>query len=233
MNNQETVIVFGSNVASLTIIKYIKKYIPRVIILGHDNEQMGAIIADEFRKIDYRDLSTIIAATENENNIIGCIPSGHDLSYLAYALYLDYKENNKNNRVELFEKIHNKSFFRYNLKKIAPKRCPDYRDINDAELINKISKFPILYKPNHAGGGRGIKYYIDQVSLNKDLELKKNEPGIYEQYIKGIDYSISLWFQDSQVIAFYADREFSSKNSFKINSSITNQEIIDYFFKLK
>ena len=96
MNNQETIIVFGSNVASLAIIKYIKKYIPRVIILGHDNEQMGAIIADEFRKIDYRDLSTIIAATENENNIIGCIPSGHDLSYLAYALYLDYKENKKN-----------------------------------------------------------------------------------------------------------------------------------------
>jgi hypothetical protein len=228
MNNQKTIIVFGSNIASLSIVKYIKKYVARVIVLGHDEEQMGAIIADEFKKINYRDLNTIIKATENEKNIIGCIPSGHDLSYLAYALYLDHRENKLNNRVELFEKIHNKLYFRRNLKKIAPNRCPDFIDVNDKEMVENIKNYPVLYKPNHAGGGRGIKFYNNQADLNKDLKKEKKECGVYEQYIQGVDYSISLWFQDSKLITFFADREFSSKNTFKINSSITNQDIIDY-----
>jgi len=228
VNENGTVIIFGSSVASLSIIKYIKKYVTRVIVLGHDGEQMGAIVADEFKKIDYRDLNTIINATVNEQNIIGCIPSGHDLSYLAYALYLDYKENKKFNRVELFEKIHNKSLFRKILNTISPSRCPQFIDVNHKGLEMNIIKFPILYKPNHAGGGRGIIKYCNQEELNKDLKIESKNPGVYEQFIKGIDYSVSLWFHESKLITFYADREFSNKNSFRINGSITSKKIIDY-----
>ena len=229
-----TIVIFGSNVGVVPLIQKLKGLVGKVLVLGHDQYQTGSKVADEFKKIDYRNLESIISALSEEENIVGYVPGAHDLHYLAYSKYKDYLNGSINEHENSFEIIHNKNKFRSILSLIAPLHCPKYIPLKNLILNDPDSSFfPALYKPDHAGGGFGIIFISSLDDFKKKQHLLMDKSGILEQFIEGVDYSISIWIKNGSLEYFYADREVSESKEFRISGSITSSNLIQTFNDLK
>jgi hypothetical protein len=228
-----TIVIFGSNVGIIPLVQKLKGLVDKVLVLGHDQNQMGAKVADEFKKIDYRNLESIKFALSKEENIVGYVPGAHDLHYLAYSKYKDYLNGSKNEYENSFDLIHNKNKFRSFLNIIAPLHCPKYITLENFILNNPDNSFfPALFKPAHAGGGYGIIFISSLDDFKKKQHLLLDKMGIIEQFIEGLDYSISIWIKNGSLECFYADREVSEGNDFRISGSITSFNLIQRFNEL-
>ena len=110
---------------------------------------------------------------------------------------------------------------------------------------NKKFNFQLILKPNSGTGSSNIKKYKRQTELikNKINTLSNKDFYIYEEYIKGQEYSLELFFYKNNVIfkqlvkkkinsRFVEIAHISSKkiNNFKLN---LQNKLINYLKKLK
>ena len=227
-------LIFGSNLGTSGIVRRLQKEGFFCIVLGHDGTQVGATFADEYYCIDYHDIATIPPQVRNASFDL-VVPGAHDLFLKAYYLFMSEAQGklNKNCSVlglEDYEALHNKVLFRKKLKVLAPMRTPPFVYLNEVTDVQKIksSYFPLLFKPEHAGGGRGIESIKTREDLCEFLSARPWSKGLFEKYIDGIDISISMWLDEAQVIAWYGDREFSEIRPFHISGSLSNNRFLEY-----
>ena len=133
------------------------------------------------------------------------------------------------------ERLHNKRLFRRHLSKISGIYSPWHYEYGIELNPNEFNSFPVLFKPDHAGGGRGI------CQINNEIEYikfsKDNSPdavrGIIEEVVEGNLYSISLWLKQGKPIFFYGEREFVNQKIFRVNGSVSSNHIQSIFIELK
>jgi hypothetical protein len=120
------------------------------------------------------------------------------------------------------------------MKSISAVHSPGTYDLD--ELSNADTRrFPLLFKPDHAGGGRGI------IQINSEEEFQIHQAangdngfeGVYEEFVTGDLYSLTLWFEDGKVLSYYGEREFVDADKFKVNASVTSNVIQAYLKSLR
>lgn len=218
------VVIFGANLGAVPMIWNLRRRGFRVIALGHDPTQSGALLADEFHLVDYRDPESMARALEGRA-IAGFVPGAHDLYYRAYTEYQGVRQGDRSKRLAAYEAMHNKRLFRKRLQALAPNRCPAFACTDEHDtLIPDADFFPALFKPEHAGGGRGI-FLLRDVSAFKQ-QRSELTAGIVEKCLDGVDLSLSLWLDQGRCIAGYVDREVTFGTQFRITGSISSNDLI-------
>ena len=230
-------VLIGSAVGCLPLINELYKAGRSVRLIGHSESQTGAWISDDFVEIAYKDRNSYfqsIDSIDRQFDGMNIYPGPHDLCYRIYVEYMVYKGKLHEKDAFLAEQLHNKMLFRQILQSISTNHSPKVYDID--RLSSGVDNiFPILFKPVHAGGGRGIV----KLSNHQELISHKNNRagfdgnGIYEELAPGDLYSISLWYDKDKVEAYYSEKEFIDLNEFRVNASITSNSIQTYIGNLK
>jgi hypothetical protein len=225
-------LIFGANLGTLGLIRELQMDGYHCTALGHDPEQIGAVQANTFHQIDYHDIDSLPHSVRSGSFDI-VIPGAHDMCLKAYASFMDSQENTQgfdadDSRTNEFERIHNKHLFREGLRQLSPARCPGFVEWTNGDVSAlREDLFPALFKPNHAGGGRGIVHLQTSDEFRNLNSTSKLASGVIEQIVQGVDLSLSLWMLRGQVVQWYADREFSEIRPFHISGSLSNNALID------
>ena len=194
--------------------------------------QAGAALCDSFEEINYHDQKENFEIIDKSiSEVAGSViyPGPHDLCYRVFVQYMESKGLLSAKDVELAETLHNKRLFRDRIKSISSIHTPTTFHYNELAVAKSLYS-PILFKPEHAGGGRGIVKLTSVAELKgHKLSLgKENSSGVYEEFLEGDLYSVSLWQKNGTVLAFYGEKEFIDKHEFKVNASITSNAIQEY-----
>ena len=229
-------LIFGANLGSSGLIRFLQREGYHCTALGHDGNQMGALVADTFYRIDYNDPNSIPTSIRRIS-FDAIVPGAHDLCYKAYCAFVDCESGpviapTSSGLLHQFEALHNKGKFRARLLSICPSRCPRFYIVNGRLTAVEEDLFPALFKPNHAGGGRGI---IRMENVSSFLEFQKTTPvlnGVLEKIVNGVDISISMWMEGGKLATWYADREFSQLRAFMITGSLSNNKFLRHIEEL-
>jgi hypothetical protein len=229
MTNLEAVVI-GSTIGTLPLMESLNKQRISYELIGHSRLQMGAFIAPAFTEVHYRNTQsfyTLLDERFSQNFNLKLIPGTHDLCYRVYVEYLASRGKLLQSDASLAENIHNKRLFRHRLRELAASHCPRFVDFSEASRYSDIS-FPAIYKPDHAGGGRGITLLQTEDELRRFLlSIDPHEGGIFEEFIEGRLYSVSVWLKNSRMWAFSGQREFIENGKFRVNASVVSNEILD------
>jgi hypothetical protein len=154
----------------------------------------------------------------------------HDLCYRIYSEYMVSRGFFSHTQSYFVETIHNKRLFRTRLGEISRAHNPKFISKSDG-VSPETALFPLLFKPDHAGGGRGIVLLNNLQDYKKFIETEcgKEQLGIYEELIPGQLHSISLWLCNRQIQSFYGEREFVDFNKFRVNGSISSNKLQQKF----
>jgi hypothetical protein len=213
---------------------YAKKHVVRLI--GHSKDQIAASITNDFIEIDYHKHLAYFTEIDRiiDTNKHNLIPGPHDLCYRVYVEYLVSRGYANREAADFAEKIHNKRLFRNALKSIADSYNPWFIDSKDIEHAANNLDFKILFKPDHAGGGRGIVKFDNNEELQKFVQSDSySSEGIFEEVIDGNLFSITIFMQSGKLTSFYCEREFSDSKQFRVNASVASNEIIDFINDLR
>lgn len=180
-------LLLGSGTQALAIAKDLHDNGSNVFILANERHNYGDdskyltkvyFIDSDCSDDDY--LSTVLSIIQ-DNSIDTIIPMGD-----ANALFMSAKQDILIKYVqfempseEIFERGYNKDSL---MKYCSENGFPHPSTINDVDDISKIDvtqlKFPILIKPNHTCGGRGMTL------VHNAEQLKRIFPSIYSSYGK-------------------------------------------------
>lgn len=194
-------------------------------LIGHSRSQTAAAFADDFQEINYHDIDTFVEAIDRSlapHRTREVIPGPHDLCYRVYAEYCVRRGLLPRQAKELAETFHNKRLFRALLKERAGAYSPWFCSSDELGVVGDVP-LPVLFKPDHAGGGRGIVLLSDEKDLRGfAASLPAGQAtGIFEAVFPGRLFSVTLWLSDGQVSAYYAERELVDNRHFRVNASLT------------
>ncbi|MDC0569932.1 ATP-grasp domain-containing protein [Gammaproteobacteria bacterium] len=222
-------IIIGSAVGCLPLMTELYRTGRKVELIGHSATQTAAALCNSFKEISYHDHNSYFDTLDKaigESNESMVYPGPHDLCFRVFVQYMASRGLLPSKDVELAEALHNKRFFRDRIQSISSAHTPKtylHEDLVDLKDLD----FPVLFKPDHAGGGRGIVKLASNAELNdfrSSLSQDKSS-GVYEEFLEGELYSVSLWQQNGKVLSFYGEKEFIDKDKFKVNASITSNAI--------
>ena len=225
-------VIIGSQVGNLPIIESFTSQNKLFACIGHSTSQTGATQSPIFFEVDYNNSDQcfqILGSLISKHQTICIIPGCHDLCFKVYAEFIDSLGSKKESESQLTERIHNKALYRKYLHDVSS----DHSIRSSPLLKCNIDefKFPIIYKPQHAGGGRGIRV-INSRSEYLDLIAKQEFPdtgGIVEEYLDLDLYSVSLWLEDGEPVAFFGAREYIDNDKYRVNASATSNSLLKKF----
>jgi hypothetical protein len=229
-------LVIGTNLSSYILANELRRLedINKIYIAGEDVRQIGLSKVNEFIKINISfdaDVSILVELIE-KYNIRYIIPGAHDVYLNIYSRLKDILDKKKGLHAD-FERLHNKSLFRIFLSEKFPKFNPVFHTFSEGVIVADqrkaldFNKKIYLGKPNHAGGGRGISLINSESELNGYVSSVKF--GVIEEFHYGVDLSISIFLdrQQTDKITFYADREFTNRQGFRITASISSYNFLN------
>jgi len=225
-------LLIGPNLGTLTIFKRLRSLGYSVHAAGHADHLTVARLSDKFHRIDYH-------SPESTNNLLDLIkpqivvPGCHDMYYKAYCASKACKsrEYTLSHSLISFYQIHSKTLFRNKLSTLLSDACPCFRVINTDDILDDIESklgLPLICKPCHAGGGRGIKFINSYQELTEHHKSPNTTfPYILERIVPGIDISISIFLEGNGAgRLLYADTEIVDNTRFRVIGSVSSNEFI-------
>ena len=250
MQKYKRVLILGSGTQGYVTVKSLKKAGHKVYLLA----KAGHNYADDSRYVDVKiktELSPdsegylkIVKETITCNHIDAVIPMGdipsrflsknkEELLPIVHYVLPD---------IDIFEKGYDKNSL---MALCAEKGYPHPQTINDVEDVDKLDvqrlQFPLLIKPNHTCGGRGMTLVHNFDELKAKYPIISNQFGAchLQQYIRqgGAQVEVQLYIDENQKLMassvihkyrWYPENGGSSCCA----TSVKNDEAVDICYRL-
>jgi hypothetical protein len=131
--------------------------------------------------------------------------------------------------VNLSEIFHSKILFREKMAVIAPEYNPKFSICNDG--LNAFDyRYPIYFKPEQAGGGRGIRLLNSPEDLKQLQSIGVKGRCLVEEKFDGRLYSVSLWIKDGKLGTYFGAREIVDEDLHRVKASFSSNGILNELY---
>ena len=231
------IVLVGSSVGGWPLYSEFLKSAKPISVIGHNAQQTVASISNRFIEVDYNDIDYCIDAINDLVSGHGnfeLFPGAHDFCYRVYIEYMVRFGLKDETLLDVSDCLHNKQRFRNKLAFVAPEHSVNVWPLSDEDVVSKL-KFPVLYKPEHAGGGRGIKIFKKKSELLLDFQNLKTEDsaGFLEEFVFGEHISVSVWIRNGRLISFHSEKELIDTDLFRVTSSYSSNHFLKRIQSLK
>lgn len=244
------VLVIGSGTQGYVTVRSLKKAGHRVYLLFSgrhnyaDDSRYVDVKIETKEKSDTKEYLDALVNTIRQYQIDAVIPMGD--------IPARFLSNNKEQLqkithyvmpyVEVFEKGYDKNSL---MTLCAEKGYPHpqtINDVKDVELLEKDSlQFPLLIKPNHTCGGRGMTLVRNYDDLRKKFEIIQKDygPCHLQKYIRqgGAQVEVQIYINEQQELVassvIYKYRWYPENGgSSCCATSVKNDEVVDMCYRL-
>lgn len=190
---KEKIFVLGGSPLQRDLIEKAKVNYHTVLIDGNDNCALRDE-ADEFHQLDFSDIEKLhdLAISVRPKLILTMANEQGNLSAAVVSKRLGLKYNDPE---VVFSTVNKKAMKLVMNKNNIP--TSDYIAIDSTEThfsLEKLQSFPLVVKPSHSSGGRGVKLVSNESELNEAVEnaklLSRDGCALIEDFIKGRQYSV-------------------------------------------
>lgn len=247
---KKRVLILGSGTQGYVTVKSLKKAGYEIFLLAKD----GHNYADDSRYIDVKIKSE--SSTESDeyletakdviirNHIDVVIPMGdvHSLFLSKHKDVLQQMVHYVLPDIDVFEKGYDKNSL---MALCAKNGYPHPQTINDVEDVDQLDEqrllFPLLIKPNHTCGGRGMTLVRNFDDLKAKYPIIRNQYGAchLQQYIRqgGAQVEVQLYIDENQKLVassvIYKYRWYPENGgSSCCATSVKNDEAVDICYRL-
>lgn len=244
------VLVIGSGTQGYVTVRSLKKAGHRVYLLYSgrhnyaDDSRYVDVKIETKEKSDTKEYLDALVNTIRQYHIDAVIPMGD--------IPAKFLSNNKERLqkithyvmpdVEVFEKGYDKNSL---MTLCAEKGYPHPQTINDVKDVEQLDKdslqFPLLIKPNHTCGGRGMTLVRNDDDLRKKFEIiqKNYGPCHLQKYIRqgGAQVEVQIYINEQQELVassvIYKYRWYPENGgSSCCATSVKNDEVVDMCYRL-
>ena len=247
---KKRVLILGSGTQGYVTVKSLNKAGHEIFLLAKD----GHNYADDSRYIDVK--IKIESSTESyeyletvkdvimRNHIDVVIPMGdvHSLFLSKHKDELQQMVHYVLPDIDVFEKGYDKNSL---MALCAKNDYPHPQTINDVEDVDKLNvqrlRFPLLIKPNHTCGGRGMTLVHNYDDLKAKYPIIRNQYGAchLQQYIRqgGAQVEVQLYIDENQKLVassvIYKYRWYPENGgSSCCATSVKNDKAVDICYRL-
>ncbi len=244
------VLVIGTGTQGYITVKSLKKAGHRVYLLfgGEHN------YADDSRYVDVKvEVNVNTESREYLDEVVNIIKLHHIDAIIPMGdVPAKFLSENKEQLqqivhyvmpdIRVFEKGYNKNSL---MALCAEKGYPHPLTVNDVESVEQLDKntlqFPILIKPNHTCGGRGMTLVRDYEELKQKYETVRMEYGSchLQKYIRqgGAQVEVQIYINEQQELVassvIYKYRWYPENGgSSCCATSVKNDEVVDMCYRL-
>ena len=184
--------------SGISFLNYCKKLKIKYFFLTQNPKKYRLNKKVNYIKCDTNNINELIKICKNlikKNNIKAIFSTSDYYVISAYKLSNFFKlyKNNLNflnicrNKIELLKLLKKKGYIKRKFGKFEPR---------------KKFNCQIIIKPNSGTGSINIRKYPKETIFNKDNinNLKGRDFYIYEEYIKGQEYSLELFFYKNNIV---------------------------------
>ncbi len=212
----------GAAKQHLNCIRWLKEVGYKVMVTDKDTNAPGRFIADDFRCVDAQDKNQILkiaAKITEKEKLSGVFVHGEYALDSAAAVNEMFNLNGVNTSV--LSKITDKFF----AKKIwlannisTPKGLKINYFASSNKQLSSLS-FPLVIKPVSEWGGVGI-HVVRNITELANVLKKTNAPQIVEEYITGVNLTVSGFFIDKKYYPCSISEYVYDQNTFQIKRII-------------
>ena len=190
---KEKVFVLGGSPLQRDLIEKAKVNYHTVLIDGNDNCALR-YEADEFYKLDFSDIEKLhdLAVSVRPQLILTMANEQGNFSAAVVSERLGLRYNNPE---VVFSTVNKKAMKLIMNKYNIP--TSDHIAVDRTETnfsLERLQSFPLVVKPSHSSGGRGVKLVTSEAELNEAVNnaksLSRDGVALIEEFIEGRQYSV-------------------------------------------
>ena len=210
-------LLVDTNRAAVPIYKYLKSQGFDITVVGGDQNETLAKMAEHYVALDYSDIPAMTKLVSDQQYDY-LIPGCTDLSYLVCSK-IGYERFSALDHIDNVNIINSKNRFRELCNQL---HVPTPKVLNVGQDLKNKS---VIIKPVDSFSGRGVTVLKNpniqdfQKAFQTACEFSKSKNAVVEEFIEGQLYSYSAFVQKKKVVADFFVQEGSSTNPFAVDTS--------------